>query len=78
MTNMNVLRTKPCQSNLISFFDWVTGLADKEEAIDVIYLDVIKTSDIFSCHISLNEDNKFCVKLLQDESISGSKTTFKE
>ena len=29
-------------TNLISFYDWVTRLADKGKAVDVVYLDFSK------------------------------------
>lgn len=36
------VKSKLCQANLISFYDRVTGLVDKKDAIDVISLDFCK------------------------------------
>ena len=41
-------RGRLCLTNLVSFYDQVTHLMDAEKAVDVVYLDLSKTSDTVS------------------------------
>ncbi|KAF7248244.1 LINE-1 retrotransposable element ORF2 protein [Varanus komodoensis] len=40
------IKNKSCQTNLISFFDWVTSQIDRENTVDKIYLDFSKAFNI--------------------------------
>jgi len=37
------IRGKPCLTNLINFYDEITGLVDEERAVNIVYLDFGKT-----------------------------------
>lgn len=45
------MRGKACLSNLISFYEKVTHLADQEKPVDVTFLDLCKDFDIISLRI---------------------------
>ncbi|KAJ7422027.1 RNA-directed DNA polymerase from mobile element jockey-like protein [Pitangus sulphuratus] len=49
------MRGKSCLSNLISFYDKVTHLADQGKPVDVIFLDFGKAFDTVSCKILLDK-----------------------
>ena len=44
---------KSCLTNLIAFYDGMTGWVDEERAVDVVYLDFSKTFDTVSQNILL-------------------------
>jgi len=41
------MKGRSCLSNLISFYDQVTRLVDERKAVDVVYLDLIRTLTLF-------------------------------
>ena len=47
------MRGRLCLTNLISFYNWVTRLVDEGKALDVVYLDFSKASDMVSHSILL-------------------------
>ena len=49
------MKGRLCLTNLISFYNWVTRLIDEGKAVDVVYLDFSKASDILSHSILLGK-----------------------
>lgn len=47
----NFVKNKSCQTNLISFFERITGLVERGEAINRTYLDRSKAFDTVSYDI---------------------------
>lgn len=68
------VRNKVCQTNLISFFDGVTGLVDNTEVGDVMYLDLSEAFDTVQHDILISKLEKYG---LDEIAISGSKTAEK-
>uniref|UniRef100_A0A674JN28 Reverse transcriptase domain-containing protein n=1 Tax=Terrapene triunguis TaxID=2587831 RepID=A0A674JN28_9SAUR len=53
------VKNKLCQTNRIAFFDRITSLVDKGEAVDVVYLDFSKAFDTVSHDIRIDKLGKF-------------------
>uniref|UniRef100_K7F1H0 Reverse transcriptase domain-containing protein n=1 Tax=Pelodiscus sinensis TaxID=13735 RepID=K7F1H0_PELSI len=53
------VKNKSCQTNLIAFFDRITSFVDKEEAVDVVYLDFSKVFDTVLHDILINKLGKY-------------------
>uniref|UniRef100_K7F0X6 Reverse transcriptase domain-containing protein n=1 Tax=Pelodiscus sinensis TaxID=13735 RepID=K7F0X6_PELSI len=53
------VKNKSCQINLIAFFDRITSLVDKGEAVDVVYLDFSKEFDTVLYDILINKLGKY-------------------
>lgn len=47
------------QTNLVSSFDWVTGVVGVGEVVDLIYLDFSKVFDVVPCNILTNKLRKY-------------------
>ncbi|GAB0204912.1 mitochondrial enolase superfamily member 1 [Grus japonensis] len=50
---------KSCLTNLIAFYDGMTGWVDEETAVDVVYLDFSKAFDTISHNILIDEMTGF-------------------
>lgn len=68
------VRNKLCQTNLISFFDRVTGLVDNREVGDVMYLDLSEAFDTVQHDILISKLEKYG---LDEIAISGCKAVEK-
>ena len=55
LSQYGFMKVRSCLTNLISFYDKVTCLADKGKAVDVVYLDFSKASYIVSLSIPLEK-----------------------
>lgn len=64
------VKNKLCQTNLISFFDRVTGLVDNREVGDVMYLDLSEAFDTVQHDILISKLEKYG---LDEITISGCK-----
>lgn len=64
------VKNKLCQTNLISFFDKVTGLVDNREVGDVMYLDLTEAFDTVQHDILISKLEKYG---LDEIAISGCK-----
>jgi len=53
------IKEKSCLTNLIAFYDGVTGWVDEGRAVDVVYFDFSKASDTVSHNILLGKLRKF-------------------
>ncbi|CAM5157187.1 unnamed protein product [Eretmochelys imbricata] len=53
------VKNKSCQTNLIAFFDRVTSLVDRGEAVDVVYLDFSKAFGTVSHNLLINKLGKY-------------------
>lgn len=40
-----IMKSRSCQKNLIAFFDKITGLLDKGNCADIVYMDFSKAFD---------------------------------
>lgn len=68
------VKNKLCQTNLISFFDRVTGLVDSRELEDVMYLDLSEAFDTVQHDILISKLEKYG---LDEIAISGCKAVEK-
>uniref|UniRef100_K7EZJ1 Reverse transcriptase domain-containing protein n=1 Tax=Pelodiscus sinensis TaxID=13735 RepID=K7EZJ1_PELSI len=53
------VKNKSCQTNLIAFFDRITSLVEKGEAVDVVYVDFSKALDTVSHDLLINKLGKY-------------------
>lgn len=68
------VKNKLCQTNLISFFDRVTGLVDNRELGDVMYLDLSEAFDTVQHDILISKLEKYG---LDEIAVSGCKAVEK-
>jgi len=62
----SLLKGKPCLTNLINFYNEMTGLVDEGRAVNIVYLDFSKAFDTVSQKILID---KLLTYMLDEETV---------